>query len=171
MCAHSSPLGEPGTNPCGTSGTKSQKFLSPQPVLYGSGPTRPDQSAMPARPPNGPHPAPRPSKGRGILSRSCSPKRGDPHGSTRRGGPKAPAAIRTDYQACTIRTRSRCLTPRGAIEATTTTWTRGRLQTPTVYNFERQPLKPAHESLRGDTARRARESSGAAAVGPEDETR
>ena len=48
---------------------KSQKFLSPQPVLYGTGPMRPDRSAMPARPPNGPRPASQPCTGKGILSR------------------------------------------------------------------------------------------------------
>jgi hypothetical protein len=47
----------------------SGKFLSPQPVLYGTGPMRPDRSAMPARPPNGPRPASQPCTGKGILSR------------------------------------------------------------------------------------------------------
>jgi hypothetical protein len=121
------------------------------------GETRTDSRAVEDRKPPATIPAGLPGQPRPAPTADSSP-------------PAAPL-VGSRLQACTIRTRSRCPTPRGAIEETTTTWRRGRLQTPTVYNFERQPLKPAHEMLRGDTARRARESSGAAAVGPEDETR
>jgi hypothetical protein len=157
---------------------------------------RPDRSAMPVRPPSGPRPAAQPSKGRWTLSCSHPPKQGRPArvlaswrtGSPRRRSPR-------DYQVSPVpppRPTRRPPRPPGWLATSGMHYTskvlwlhtpgrhrgddedrkkRNELQTPTVYNFERQPLTPAQESLQDDITRRARGSSGAAAVEPADETR
>ena len=136
-------VGEVGSR---TGGPLATKFLSPQPVLYGTGPMWPDRSAMPARPPNGPRPAPQPCTGKGIPSRKPPTQRREtrtdsrvvedrkPPATVQAGWPGKPRPapppdsspppaplVGSRLQVCNIRTRPRCLTPRGAIKETTAT--------------------------------------------------